>query len=577
MSRTNSRRDFIKTSAWVGGGLFLSIAIPVTLFRKGEPVPDFPFRQDLLRIGTDNSIEVILAEVEMGQGIWTTLPMLLAEELDCNWKDIKVSHAPPGIAKDFQAPTILKSTGGSDSTVSQFDVYRQAGAVARTMLVKAAATQWGIAEEDCTTENGYVITGNRKRSFGELALAAAKLSIPEVKLRDAKQWKYIGKSQNRLDIPEKISGKAVYGIDIDIPGKQIALVAHPPVFGATIISFDASKAKAVPGVTEIVQIPTGLAVLATNFWAAKKGRELLEILWNHGANEIIDTQELMESYSALAKTSGVSFVKKGDVDAALKKATHTIIAEYRFPFLAHAPMEPLNCTVKISSSVCEIWAGTQAPLSYQEEVAKYLGCMPEQVLFYTPHLGGGFGRRGSFNADWIMEAVHIAKISGQIIKLIWTREDDIKGGYYRPVYVHRVKVGVGTDGYPMAWKHCIVGQSLFTNTALEKLIVIDGIDYSVITNGAPYTDHISDQGSELIITKVGVPVLPWRSVGNTHTAFVMETLIDVGCYKENGSGGLSPVFLYNIAAPYRCHEPCCGEIGLAFAITCRKIQGHSCS
>jgi isoquinoline 1-oxidoreductase beta subunit len=521
-----NRRTFIKAGALAGGGLLISIAVPLKGLLSFKAGPAIFAPNAFLRIGEDDSILIILSKVEMGQGIWTTLPMLLAEELDCDWKKITVQHSPPGIARDFLEPPIGRSTGGSESTVSQFDIYRQAGATARMMLVNAAAKRLGVNPEICKTGNGYVIAGDKKVSYGEVATDASKLPSPSVNLREPKDWKYIGKSQKRLDNPEKINGKAKYGIDIQFPGLLTALVAHAPVFGGKVKSFDASKANAIEGVRDIVQIPTGIAVLADNFWAAKKGREALVIEWENGENENIASKALIDEYSRLSKTKGVVIQQKGDVTTALKNSKNSIDVEFTFPFLAHAPMEPLNCTVKIDKDKCEIWTGTQSPLSHQAEVAAFLGFRPEQVLVYTPFLGGGFGRRGSFNADWIMEAVHIAKISGKFIKLVWSREDDIRGGYYRPVYTHRVHIGIGANGFPTAWQHCIVGQSLFTNTPLEKYIVQNGIDYSSVTTGAPYSDTIPHYSFELITTTVGVPVLPWRAVGNTHTAFVMETLID---------------------------------------------------
>jgi isoquinoline 1-oxidoreductase subunit beta len=527
-SKRLKRRDFLKASVLAGGGLLISFVLPTEVkadLSRHSP-PKLSALNAFLKIGTDNSIQVILSKVEMGQGTWTTLPMLIAEELDCDWNKIKVAHSPPGKESDFKEPAIGKSTGGSESTLSEFDRYRLAGAAARTMLVQAAAKRLGVQPEACRTENGYVITGDKRLSYGEVATEAATLPVPSVTLRPPSDWKYIGKSQKRLDAPEKINGQATYGLDIDFPGLLTAVVAHAPVFGGQVKSFDASQAKIIPGVREVVPIPTGIAVLGDHYWAAKLGRDALKIEWDLGANETIDTDSLLEEYRRLSKTKGMSIQQKGDVGAALKKAVKTIDVEFSFPYLAHAPMEPLNCTVKILTDHCEIWTGTQSPLLHQAEVAAFLGFKPEQVELYTPFLGGGFGRRGSFCCDWVIEAVNIAKVSGKFIKLVWSREDDIKGGYYRPVYLHSVQIGIGADGVPVAWQHRIVGQSLFVNTPLTEAIVHNGIDYSSVTGGAPYSEGIPDYSFELHTTSLGVPVLPWRSVGNTHTAFVMETLID---------------------------------------------------
>lgn len=519
-----NRRDFLQISTLATGGLLVSLACPANpaSFVSSALHTFNPF----LKIGEDNGIHIILSKVEMGQGIWTTLPMLIAEELDCDWKKIRVGHSPPGDENDFNEPAILRSTGGSETTKSEFDRYRYAGATARMMLVNAAAKRLGADPKNCRTENGYIIVGDKRVSYGEVATEASMLAIQSAKLREASEWKYIGKSQKRLDTPDKIRGKAVYGIDIQFRDLLTAVVAHAPVFGGRVKSFDASKARTIQGIRDIVEIPTGIAVVADNFWSAKEGRDALIIEWDHGRNENINSKALRDEYSKLSKIRGVTIQQKGDVTSALERADEVIDAEFSFPYLAHAPMEPLNCTVRISDNKCEVWAGTQSPLLHQAEVAAFLNLKPENVAFYTPHLGGSFGRRGSFSGDWVMEAVHIAKTSGKPIKLIWTREDDIQGGYYRPIYLHRARIGIKSDGFPMAWEHRIVGQSLFANTPLEQYLVQNGIDYSSVTTGAPYTNSVADYSFELHTTSVGVPVLPWRSVGSTHTVFAIETLID---------------------------------------------------
>ncbi|GAB3954333.1 xanthine dehydrogenase family protein molybdopterin-binding subunit [Spirosoma harenae] len=530
MSKSNriNRRDFLRIGTFASGGLLVAFALPdkVALTQSKPTDTDVSVMNAFLRIGTNNSIHIILSKVEMGQGIWTTLPMLIAEELDCDWSQIHVAHSPPGKAGDFQENPVYKSTGGSETTIQEFDRYRMAGATVRMMLVSAAAKRLGVRPEDCQTENSYIIAGNQRISYGDVATEAAKLPVPKVALRDPKDWKYIGKSQKRLDAREKINGRARYGLDIQFPGLLTALIAHPPVFGATVKTVDTTQTKAIKGVRDVVKIPSGVAVLADNFWAAKRGRDALKIEWNMGENAHLDTHTLTDTYRKLAKTKGLTIQKKGDVTSALTKAERIIDAAYSFPYLAHAPMEPLNCTVKIGKDSCDVWTGTQSPLLHQAEVAAFLALEPEQVQFHTPYLGGSFGRRGSFSSDWVMEAVHIAKTSNKAIKLVWTREDDIKGGHYRPIYVHTVQIGIGADGFPTAWQHRIVGQSLFTNTPLADMIVHKGIDYSSVTTGAPYSKSVPDHSFELHTTSVGVPVLPWRSVGSTHTAFVVETLID---------------------------------------------------
>ncbi|SEW44724.1 isoquinoline 1-oxidoreductase, beta subunit [Chitinophaga sp. YR573] len=531
MSTTSyNRRDFLKTGGMLSSGLLISFFVPAGAkrFIPGGETPEPLFAPNAyLNIGPDNTVKITLAHVEMGQGIWTTLPMLIAEELDCDWSKIKVEHAPPG------APYIhtlygVQITGGSSTTWSEFDRYRNAGATARTLLVEAAAKKFNVSPSECHTENGFVIAGNQRASYGELADAAAKLPPPaSVKLKDKKDWKYIGKVKKRLDTTAKISGEAMFGIDVHFPGMLIAVPAHAPVFGATVRSFDASAAKAIKGVQEVVQVPTGVAVIADNFWAAKQGRDALKIDWELGPGENIDSTTQFEEYRQLAATKGATAAQAGNADDALSRANKKIAAEYIFPYLAHAPMEPLNCTVKISDDLCEIWTGTQMPGLDQSIAAKILGFKPEQVKVNTLFLGGGFGRRANATSDFVAEAVNVAKASGKFIKLIWTREDDIRGGYYRAAFLHQVHTGLGADGLPIAWQHRIVGQSIQEGGPFAASIK-NGIDPTSVegVSDSPYLESIPDHNVELHSPKLPVTVLWWRSVGNTHTAFVMETMID---------------------------------------------------
>jgi len=531
MSTTSyNRRDFLKTGGMLSGGLLVSFFVPAGAKRliPGEETSGLLFAPNAyLNIGADNTVKIILAHVEMGQGIWTTLPMLIAEELDCDWNKIKVEHAPPG------TPYIhtlygIQITGGSSTTWSEFDRYRNAGATARTLLVEAAAKKFNVAPSECHTENGFVIAGNQRASYGELADAAAKLPAPAaVKLKDKKDWKYIGKVKKRLDTKAKISGEAIFGMDVHFPGMLIAVPAHAPVFGATVKSFDASAAKAIKGVQDVVQVPTGVTVIADNFWAAKQGRDALKIDWEFGPGENIDSSTQFKEYRRLAATKGATAAQSGNADEALAKASKKIEAEYIFPYLAHAPMEPLNCTVKISGDTCEIWTGTQMPGLDQGIAAKILGFTPEQVTVNTMFLGGGFGRRANATSDFVAEAVHVAKASGKLIKLIWTREDDIRGGYYRAAFLHQVHAGLGKDGFPIAWQHQIVGQSIQEGGPFAASIK-NGIDPTSVegVSDSPYLESIPDRNVELHSPKLPVTVLWWRSVGNTHTAFVMETMID---------------------------------------------------
>jgi isoquinoline 1-oxidoreductase beta subunit len=525
-----SRRNFIRTGAILGGGLLISFRVAAAnrLMDGRQPGKADGFAPNaFLRINADNGITILLAHAEMGQGIWTTLPMLIADELDADWKDIKVEHAPAG--KDyFHTVFGMQITGGSSTTWSEFDRYRMAGATARVVLVQAAARRWGVDVNACRTANGYVLSGDKKISYGELAADAASLTAPQnVTLRPPSEWKYIGKGVKRLDASVKTNGQAKFGMDMQFPGLLTAVVAHAPVFGGKVRSFDAAKAKAVPGVRQVLEIPTGVVVIADHFWAASQGRKVLDIVWDHGTDITLDTPQQVAEYRKLVLTNGLPAAQKGDAAAALAHSAKVIETEYIFPYLAHAPMEPLNCTVKLSADHCEIWVGTQLPGIDQAAAAKILGFSPDQVTVNTVFLGGGFGRRATPAADFVSEAVQIAKLSGQFIKMVWTREDDMKSGYYRPAYIHKVKVGLNAQGMPVAWLHNIAGQSIMAGTPFAAGIK-DGIDDTSVEGikDSPYLTSVPDHFIGLHTVKSPVPVLWFRSVGNTHTAYVMEAMID---------------------------------------------------
>jgi isoquinoline 1-oxidoreductase beta subunit len=527
---TPTRREFIKTGALVTGGLVIAFTVPgARRYARAERTRAAPFAPNaFLRVGSDDSVTVLLAHSEMGQGIWTALPMLVAEELDADWSKLRVEHAP---AAPAYAHTVfgMQMTGGSSSTWSEFDRCRQAGATARAMLVAAAAQRFGVSPADCRTENGVVIAGSQRARYGELAEAAAKLPAPKtVPLKDPKDWKLIGKPTKRLDTPEKITGRAQFGMDVQFEGLLTALVARPPVFGGKVKSLDDTKAKAVPGVRAVVRVPTGVAVVADHFWAAKLGRDALNIDWDLGPHASLDSAAVREEFSRLAGTKGTTAAQAGNVTGAFAKAAKTIEADYAVPYLAHATMEPLNATVRISGNKCEIWTGTQFQTMDQQMAARITGLKPEQVEIHTTFLGGGFGRRATPTSDFVSEAVQVAKAAGAPVKTVWTREDDVRGGYYRPAYLHRVRIGLGSDGLPTAWQHVMVGQSILTGTPFEPMMVKNGIDATSVEGVAdsPYLKSIPNHRVDLHSPKLGIPVLWWRSVGHSHSAFVVESLID---------------------------------------------------
>jgi len=526
-----SRRSFLRTSARLGGGLVVGFYVPGAgkrLFAQAATPKPLPNPNSFLRIGSDESVTVLLAHSEMGQGIWTTLPMLINEELGADWSRIRVEHAPAAPAY-AHALFGMQMTGGSSTTYSEMDRYRQAGAAARMLLVSAAAKRWGVAEDSCRVENGWVTSGANRLSFGALAQEAAALPAPtSVTLKDPSKWTVIGKDTRRLDTPEKISGKAVFGLDVKLPDLATAVVARSPVFGGTLKGFDDSKAKAVPGVRAVFAVPSGVAVVADDFWSAKKGRDALTVDWDKGPNAGLESATLLEEYLALSKTPGKTAKTEGDVDAALSRAAKRVTATYTVPYLAHAPMEPLNCTVKKTPGGCEIWTGTQFQTVDQGATSKILGIEPKNVLIHTTFLGGGFGRRANPTSDFVSEAVHIAKGFDRPVKLVWTRDDDIRGGYYRPMAVHRIEGALDTSGTPVAWRQRIVSTSILEGTPFEAMMVKNGIDETSVegASDSPYVLAIPSHLVELHAPKKRVPVLWWRSVGHSHSAFAVESFLD---------------------------------------------------
>ena len=524
-----TRRALLQKSLLSGAGLFVAFHVP----RKLGAVPQAAAKQlpdpnAFVRVAPDGSVTVLLAHSEMGQGIWTSLAMLVAEELDCDWSKIRVEHAPA--APVYAHPAFgMQMTGGSTSTSSEFDRYRQAGALARAMLVRAAAANWKTDAKKLRTENGFVLRGKEKLSYGELAVAAQGQTPPQsFKLKNRKDWKILGKPTRRLDSPEKVIGKAGFGIDVRFPGLRTALVARSPVFGGTVKSFDPAKARAVKGVEQVVQVPSGVAVVASNFWSAKLGRDALQIDWDLGPGASLDSAKLLEDYRAQAQTKGAVATEKGDADAALSGAAKKVIAEYDVPYLAHATMEPMNCAVKLEGDRCEIWTGTQFQTMDQMTAAKIAGIPQQNVSIHTQFLGGGFGRRATPSSDFVAEAVHVAKVAKVPVKVVWTREDDIQGGYYRPLFLHRIEAGLDSQGRPVGWRHSIVGQSILTGTPFEQFMVKNGIDATSVEGvvDSPYLEAIRDRRVVVHSPRLPVPVLWWRSVGNTHTAFAMESAID---------------------------------------------------
>lgn len=527
-----SRRGFLKGGAMLGAGLVLAFHLPATLKRlQAAQAADAPAKEyppdAFIRIAPDGTTTILCNKAEMGQGVYTSLPMLICEELEADWSQVRVEPAPAAIV--YAHPVFgIQMTGGSTSVASSWEQMRRIGAVARTMLVETAAARWNVPAVDCRAENGFVLHGDRKLSFGELAEEAGRRTPPaSVTLKNPKDFKLIGKATPRLEGPDKVSGKGQFGIDVRVPGMLFAVLARPPVFGGKPKQWDSAAAQAVPGVLAVKAVAGGVAVYASNTWAALKGREALKVQWDDGPNAGFSTAEQRAGFQKLAREPGTVAVAQGDAPGALKTAAKTLDAEYEVPYLAHACMEPLNCTVRVDADAVEIWAGTQFQTVDQGNAAKIAGVKPEQVTIHTTLLGGGFGRRANPASDWSNEAVEVAKaMPGKPVMTVWSREDDTRGGWYRPHWVSRLRAGLGADGLPVAWLHTIVGQSILAGTPFEAFMVRGGIDATSVEGASDLPYAVANLQVDLHSPKSPVPVQWWRSVGHSHTGFVVESFVD---------------------------------------------------
>ncbi len=524
------RRNFLKASAAVGGGLILGFYVPSrgAEIAAAQVPPPAVEPNAWIRIDSNGNITILVAKAEMGQGVYTSMPMLIAEELEVNWDKIRVAPAP---AAPVYKHTVfgVQVTGGSTSVSSSWDQLRTVGATMREMLILTAAKQWGVAPETCQAKMGLVkhSASSREADYGSLAEQAAKMSVPQnVTLKDPKDFKIIGKAVPRLDTPEKIDGSGLFGLDVRILDMLIAVVARSPVFGGTVKSIKDDQAKKIPGVKIVAQVPTGIVVAADDFWSAKQGRDALEIVWEEGEGAQLSTEALREQYAELAKAPGAVAHKEGDAGQALSGAAKQLEGVYEVPYLAHACMEPLNCVVDLREDRCEIWTGTQFQGGDQNAAAAVAGLQPEQVKINTMLLGGGFGRRANPHSDFVVEAVQVAKALKKPVKVIWTREDDMRGGYYRPLWYSKLAAGLDEEGKPVAWTHRIVGQSIIAGTAFEEAMIQNGIDGASVEGAADLPYAIPNLLVDLHSPKNLVPVQWWRSVGHSHTGFVVESFID---------------------------------------------------
>lgn len=534
-----SRRQWLKTTAVGSAGLTLGIyfngamaesvgqatnAATATNAAAFEP-------NAFVRITPDNIVTVIVKHLEMGQGSHTGLATLVADELDADWSLVKTKHAPADTTKYANlAWGPVQGTGGSSAIANSFMQMREAGATAKAMLVNAAAQLWSVPAQEITValSRVYHKPSQREATFGELVATAAPQAVPtNVKLKTPDQFNYIGKNNlPRVDLLSKVNGTAYYTQDVQLPNMLVAVVAHAPVFGAKVKNFDISQAKDIKGIVEIVSIGTAVAVLANDFWSAKQARDALKIEWDESQAFKGSSADILAQYQQLASQSGAVARKDGDSDKALEGAAKVLTAAFEFPFLAHATMEPMNCVVQIKDGHCEIWNGDQIQTFDQMVAAKQLNIDPKNVKINTLMAGGSFGRRGNPNSDYILEAVKIAQASKRDvpIKMVWTREDDMRAGYYRPYNYHVIRAALDKDGNVSAWHQRIVGQSIMAGTPMAGMIQ-NGIDPTSV-EGAAAGYAIPNVTIELHTPELPVPIQWWRSVGHTHTGYSTEVFMD---------------------------------------------------
>lgn len=521
MSKTfqPSRRDFLKASALAGGGLVIGFTLPLG-GRRAQAAGGFA-PNAFLRIDQAGDVTVVCGLSEMGQGVLTAIPMLVAEELDADWTRVGVQQAPAD--KAYANPVFgFQGTGGSTSVMGHWEPMRKAGAAAREMLVAAAAARWGVSPAECRTRPGLVEgPGDRRAGYGELVDAAAALPVPaDPKLKDPKDFSLLGQPLPRLDSPPKVDGSAQFGLDVSLPGMLTAVMARPPVPGAKLLSLDDSKARALPGVRDVIQLPHGVAVLADGFWPAQGGRDALEMRWDKGEFAGVSTETVSKRlHDALERDAAVAR-NDGDVSVA---AARQVEATYEVPYLAHACMEPMNCTAWVQADRAEVWAGTQGPGPHQDVVAQLTGLPPEKVKVNTAYLGGGFGRR--FAADFIADATLLSKASGKPVKLVYTREDDMRAMYFRPASVTRFRAGLDASGKPVSFSARIASPSVLIAAGFATELK-DGIDDDAVDGIRQFFYGVPNVRVDYVREEPGYQVWFWRSVGNSQNCFFLESFLD---------------------------------------------------
>ena len=514
-----TRREFLEVAGAAGASLLIGFTLTGC-----EPAPAGPPLEPnaWLRIGPDESILVIVDRSEMGQGVATSLPMLLAEELEADWSKIRFEFAPAD-PKYNNLLFGMQGTGGSSSIRAAYTALRKAGAAAREVLISAAAQTWKVDRTTCRAEKGVVTSGSRRLSYGRLVATAATLPVPgDPPLKAAKDWTILGTRVPRLDTPFKVDGSAQFGIDVTVPGMLVAVVARCPVFGGKVARFDAAKAQAVRGVHHVVPVSSGIAVVADGYWPAMTGRDALEVSWDEGPKANVSSAGIARLLAQRAERAGAVARHEGNPDRALAGATRRLEAVYEMPFLAHATMEPMNCTAHVRPDGVDIWAPTQFQTGAHQLGAAIGGVAPERVQVHTTYLGGGFGRR--FEMDFIQEALEASKAVGAPVKVIWSREDDVQHEWYRPASYHRLRGGLDAGNQPAAWTHRVVAPSIMARVFPDT--VKNGLDGEAVEGAVEMPYAVPNVQVDYVLTDTGIPVGFWRSVNHSYNAFAVESFID---------------------------------------------------
>jgi len=538
-----NRRSFLKLSvsigAAAGGGLLLGISLPAAsqgdapkgksvIGGDGDEAPQSGvFEPDaFVQIDSTGKVTLIIPKVEMGQGVYTSIPMLIAEELEVPLDTVVIAHAPPN-EKLFSDPLLGgQLTGGSTSIRYAWEPMRRAGATARVLLISAAAQQWQVDPSTCHAERGEVVhaASSRRIGYGQLADAAAKLPAPQnVTLKDPKDFKLIGTTVKRLDSPEKIDGTAMFGLDVRLPDMVYAAIVNSPVFGGTLVSVDDTNAKKIPGVRQVIKLDNGVAVIGDHTWAAKRGAAALDITWNEGRSASYSTAKVVQELANASKQNGAVARKDGDVTKGFADAKTRVDAVYQQPFLAHATMEPVNCTVSVRADGCDIWVGTQVPTRAVDAGVRITGLPADKITVHNHLLGGGFGRR--LETDFIAQALKVGKQLNTPVKVVWTREEDVQHDMYRPYYYDTISAGLDANGKPIAWQHRIVGSSILARFAPPAFK--NGLDPDAVEVASDLPYDLPNQLIDYVRQEpMDIPTAFWRGVGPTRSTFVVESFID---------------------------------------------------